>query len=60
MNKEKGNDVDKNVYVLDLTQICHSSYLASYNDLDYYDTSSQEQGNSSKGFENCSEAAPLQ
>ena len=35
----------KTFLFLILTQICHSSYLASYNDLDYYDVSSQEQGN---------------
>ena len=45
-----------------LTQICFASrpYLASYNDLDYYDVSSQEQGNLSEGFEKSSDAAPLQ
>jgi hypothetical protein len=41
-----------------LTQIIFASrqYLASYNDLDYYDESSEEQGNLSDGFENCSGA----
>ena len=45
----------KTFLCLILTQICFASrpYLASYNDLDYYDVSSQEQGNLSEGFENC-------
>jgi hypothetical protein len=36
----------KTFLFLILTQISHCSrpYLASYNDLDYYDVSSQEQG----------------